>query len=278
MPRVDDSILRASVTYVAPLESVWDDYWYFNGTTDYLEMAHNPDFDVPDTLYYGSWIVGYRDESAADGTRALIEKGQMLYTGATNGDMALHAIRGGGGTTNQIQFGYRRQAGNWVNCYPNDYYNDDTDAVANGARCSVAGQTNVVSFVDDKLGADGGCNSWEGTGLNYNGNSQLLIGAQRRHDGGAPTIRYYFKGRIYFAAWMLSTVTRWGDSTGAVMMGNRYFVPWRDDPARTPDLHYAMAVWWFNKPVAGTYPAEVASGPNAPYVMTVYGSPVLNGP
>jgi hypothetical protein len=259
-------------------ESLWENWWYFNGTTDYLEMAHNSDFDVPDgdSWFGGSWVIGFRDEeeSPSSGNRVLVAKGQADYSGSGNGDFSLYNVRGAG-TQHRPRWKWRDGGGTWRSVDPNDSYNEDADCVSVVARNNT--QDNITTFIDDDVDCDGGGNTWWGGNSNYNGTSPIIIGAEKREDGGSPTYRYYFKGRIYFAAWMLSTTTRWADSTGALCLSDRSYIPWYDTTDRKPEQQHAVACWWFNKPVTSTYSAEIASGPNAPYTFNVNGSPVLNG-
>ena len=260
--------------------SIWDNYWYFNGVNSYLTMPHNADFDTPNEGR-NTLIVGYRDEYAYTGIghdSRLVAKTQVGSSTASsppNGDFGMK-LRGGTGLTRDASYFHHVGGGHhWKGCTVGDYL-DGVDTCMLGARSGTPDSTFTFTYLDDVNGTGLlSCNAWTYGTDNFHGTSPLFIGAEQRTDAGYPTIRYYLKGRIYFVYWIKGMWVGGGWTT-ILCDPNDNRVPWTDplyDPATYPTCLLKM-----EQAVGATYTPEIQSGPNAPYVFTVGGTPVLNGP
>jgi hypothetical protein len=246
------------------LDSPWRDYWYFNGVDSYLTMPHNADFDVDNgggALDNGSVLIGFMGTETAAGTEMIVSKTRGT-TDAIDGDFYVVITRNG---IDQVTWGFRCGAGqNWKQVGVNDYL-PNVRTCYSGQRGDAAA---IAGYLDDANGTDLGNVAGTITNTNWHGTEPLWLGCGKN---ALSVPQQFYTGRYYFFYWIKGVLL---GANWAKWVLDETFFPWEIyDPATFPQCYIN-----FCQDVAAVYNPEMQSGPNAPYIFTVNGTPVRNGP
>lgn len=234
-----------------PPAGIWDNWWYFDGTNDWIHTPDNVDFDFNNGP--GTWLIGYRPDFTGGGDEYLVN-----HEGAYR--MVVLFSPGDPENNDRQQLCTVTRAGSGG---LNDYRKDLTypAAKAMGAlRWVHTPNQRTYNYLYQDTGLIGGYTQGVGAGDTIDGSTRIIIGA-RYYDVGSKA----FKGRLHFAAWY-----------EAVNLGNVM----QDifDEVATLESENPTLLIKFNKVVEATLTPDIQVGANAPYPFTVVGSPLLNGP
>ena len=239
--------------------SVWEHWWYFDGTNDAVSTPHNDDFQYDSAA--GTWLIGFRPDYSGGATQYLIDKGPQSGTPSYRDFITFNVSDPGGNDRTYRSDMNRVSGGGYVNNANPTNLPWPTENVMTAKRWVHATQRSYGAIVDsagfhDSYTAGAGLYATEaGVGPVYIGAKWILTDIS---DG--------FKGRIYFAAWWKGTNLSQANIEGVF------------DGTIPPETISPTLYINFNKTVGATVTPDVQAGPNAPYTFTVVGTPVLNGP